>query len=133
MDAFCINFGGALLYSHPRSSIKYAPVDLGTEFTIKVGPNLQTDVQVFEGAVVATGARSGFPSRMEAGTASRFSLEATLVPLKLEFSESRFLRHISKDVKPGVPLPESLGARISRLVRVTPKHIFMPSTRPRQF
>ena len=86
-------------------------VDLGTEFAIKVGPNLQTDVQVFEGAVVATGARSGFPSRMEAGTASRFNLEATSEPLKIEFSETRFLRHIPKDVKPGVPLPESFGGK----------------------
>jgi hypothetical protein len=84
-------------------------VDLGTEFAIKVGPDLETDVQVFEGAVVATGARSGFPSRMEAGTASRFNLEATSAPLKLEFSETRFLRHIPNIIKPGVPLPESIG------------------------
>ena len=61
-------------------------VDLGTEFAINVGPNLETDLQVFEGAVAATGARSGFPSRMEAGTASRFNLEATSLPLKLEFA-----------------------------------------------
>jgi hypothetical protein len=84
-------------------------VDQGTEFAVKVGPDLETDVQVFEGAVVATPARSGFSSRMEAGTASRFNLNTTSAPLKLEFSETRFLRHVPKNIKPGVPLPESMG------------------------
>ncbi len=88
-------------------------VDLGTEFAIKVGPDLQTDVQVFEGTVVATGARSGFSSRMEAGTASRFNLEATSAPLELEFSESRFLRHVPKNIKPGVPLPENMVTNLA--------------------
>ncbi len=79
-------------------------VDQGTEFAVKVGPDLETDVQVFEGAVVATPVRSGFSSRMEAGTASRFNMNATSAPLKLEFSETRFLRHIPNNIKPGVRL-----------------------------
>jgi len=106
-------------------------VDLGTEFAINVGPNLETDVQVFEGAVVATAARSGFPKRMEVGTALRFNMEATSEPLKLEFSESRFLRRVPKDLKPGVPLPEGMGKDIVTPARhaeasIYPSHASSP-------
>jgi hypothetical protein len=77
-------------------------VDLGTEFAIKAGPGLETDVQVFEGAVEASPAQGGFASRLQAGRAARFT-PAAAQPRELAYSESRFLRRIP--IEPGVPIP----------------------------
>jgi hypothetical protein len=81
-------------------------VDLGTEFAMKAGPGLETDVQVFEGVVEASAARGGFASRIEAGRAARFTPAAS-VPKELTYSESRFLRKIP--LEPGVPMPGKGG------------------------
>jgi hypothetical protein len=81
-------------------------VDLGTEFAMKAGPGLETDVQVFEGVVEASAARGGFASRIEAGHAARFTPTAS-VPKELAYSESRFLRKIP--IEPGVPMPGKGG------------------------
>ena len=81
-------------------------VDLGTEFAMKAGPGLETDVQVFEGVVEASAARGGFASRIEAGRAARFTPAAS-EPKELAYSESRFLRKIP--IEPGVPMPGKGG------------------------
>lgn len=77
-------------------------VDLGTEFAMKAGPGLETDVQVFEGVVEASPAQGGFASRVKAGHAARFTPAATR-PKELPYSEWRFLRRIP--IEPGVPMP----------------------------
>ena len=77
-------------------------VDFGTEFALKTGPALVTDVQVFEGVVEASPAQGGFSSRLEAGRAVRFS-PASIAARELAYSESRFLRKIP--LEPGIPLP----------------------------
>ena len=49
-------------------------LDLGTEFAVKAGAGLVTDVQVYDGAVMASGksqnAGSSFPTRLSAGEAA---------------------------------------------------------------
>jgi hypothetical protein len=77
-------------------------VDLGTEFAMKAGPGLETDVQVFHGVVEASPQQGGFASRLKAGHAARFT-PAAARPRELPYSESRFLRRIP--IEPGVPLP----------------------------
>jgi hypothetical protein len=77
-------------------------VDFGTEFAVKTGPAMVTDVQVFEGVVEASPSRGGFSSRLEAGRAARFT-PASMAAKNLAYSESRFLRKIP--LEPGIPLP----------------------------
>jgi hypothetical protein len=77
-------------------------VDFGTEFAVKTGPGLVTDVQVFEGVVEASPAQGGFASRLEAGRAARFT-PASMSAKELPYLKSRFIRHIP--LEPGIPLP----------------------------
>jgi hypothetical protein len=80
-------------------------LDLGTEFAVKAGAGFVTDVQVYEGAVIASGrspeASGRFPKRLEAGQAARFSPQAAVEPETLPFAESRFVRRLLPDV--GIP------------------------------
>jgi hypothetical protein len=80
-------------------------LDLGTEFAVKAGAGFVTDVQVYEGAVIASGrspeAAGRFPKRLEAGQAARFSPQAAVEPETLPFAESRFIRRLLPDV--GIP------------------------------
>jgi hypothetical protein len=80
-------------------------LDLGTEFAVKAGMGFVTDVQVYEGAVIASGrspeASGRFPKRLEAGQAARFSPQAAVEPETLPFAESRFVRRLLPDV--GIP------------------------------
>ena len=80
-------------------------LDLGTEFAVKAGAGFVTDVQVYEGAVIASGrspeAAGRFPKRLEAGQAARFSPQAAVEPETLPFAESRFVRRLVPDV--GIP------------------------------
>jgi hypothetical protein len=80
-------------------------LDLGTEFAVKTGAGFVTDVQVYEGAVIATGrspeTAGRFPKRLEAGQAARFSPQAAVEPETLPFAESRFIRRLLPDV--GIP------------------------------
>jgi hypothetical protein len=80
-------------------------LDLGTEFAVKAGAGFVTDVQVYEGAVIASGkspeAAGRFPKRLEAGQAARFSPLAAAEPESLPFAESRFVRRLLPDV--GIP------------------------------
>ena len=82
-------------------------LDLGTEFAVKASHGFFTDVQVYEGAVIATGRSSGtaprFPKRLEAGQSARFSPHGPEEPEPIPYSESRFVRRLPADA--GIPLP----------------------------
>lgn len=97
-------------------------VDLGTEYAVKVGPNLLTDVQVYDGEVLASSraqtARGAFPRRVSMGEAVRFSTQPEIEPLAIEFSKERFLRSLATtDRKPGRGLHVNPNHRKSAAVR----------------
>jgi hypothetical protein len=80
-------------------------LDLGTEFAVKASRSSFTEVQVYEGAVLATG-RSGdpagrFPRRLEEGQSARFVPYGQREPEPIPYSESRFVRRLPAE--PGVP------------------------------
>lgn len=81
-------------------------LDLGTEFAVRVLPDRVTDVQVYDGAVVATanlGAASArFPQRLEMGEAARFSPSPQQPPQTIPYADERFVRRFEAD--PGVEL-----------------------------
>jgi hypothetical protein len=83
-------------------------LDLGTEFAVRTGPGLVTDVQVYDGAVVTTG-RVGslpgnFPRRLEAGEARRFSAASGHEGEPIPYSASRFIRRLPSE--PGIAYPK---------------------------
>ena len=73
-------------------------LDLGTEFAVKVGTGLVTDVQVFDGAVIASSRHDAdkpwYPKRLESGEAARFSAQAADGPKSIPYKEGRFIRRI---------------------------------------
>ena len=73
-------------------------VDLGTEFGVKCGPGGVTDVQVFDGEVVASSAidSAGFPHHLTSGMATRFS-PAQPQPAKIAYRPERFVRRLPAD------------------------------------
>lgn len=77
-------------------------LDLGTEFAVKSVNGVMTDVQVYDGAVLATSKLGGnggrFPTRLEAGQSVRFSPESPDAPASLRYSEERFVRRLPADV-----------------------------------
>jgi hypothetical protein len=77
-------------------------LDLGTEFAVKAGAGLVTDVQVYDGAVMATGkpqnAGSTFPTRLSAGEAARFGPQNSGEPETIAYVDSRFIRRLPPDV-----------------------------------
>ena len=79
-------------------------LDLGTEFAVRVMPDRTTDVQVYDGAVMATAnlgaASSRFPQRLEMGEAARFSLSPEQPPRTIPFADERFVRRFEAD--PGI-------------------------------
>ena len=81
-------------------------LDLGTEFAVKAAPGFVTDVQVFDGAVVASSKSAGdnarFPTRLEAGQAARFSPQGSDEPQPIPYAENRFVRRLPPDS--GIPL-----------------------------
>lgn len=70
-------------------------LDLGTEFAVRVGNGAATDVQVYDGAVIANSTGGGFPTRLEAGEAARFDSAADRDPRPIPFVEGRFIRNTS--------------------------------------
>lgn len=76
-------------------------LDLGTEFAVRTGPGLVTDVQVYDGAVVTTGrflaTSAGFPRRLEAGQARRFRPDSSFDGEPIPYSESRFIRSVPSE------------------------------------
>lgn len=81
-------------------------LDLGTEFAVSIGPGNATDVQVYDGAVIASpGPRqqpTGLPKRLAAGESARFLATPESDPVSLPFRADRFLRNLRDDV--GIPL-----------------------------
>jgi hypothetical protein len=71
-------------------------LDLGTEFAVRASGGQLTDVQVYEGAVVAshaaTSSRRSFPHRVSAGEAVRFGPGPAGDPERIPYDEDRFLR-----------------------------------------
>ena len=76
-------------------------LDLGTEFAVKAESGFVTEVQVYDGAVIATGKdlQSGgrFPKRLEAGQAARFSPQSLAGSEPIPYSESRFIRSLPSE------------------------------------
>ncbi len=76
-------------------------VDLGTEFAVKAGPGMSTDVQVYEGVVITTpkpaASAGSFPQRLTAGSAARFTPEANRAPQALAYAPERFVRRLPAD------------------------------------
>ena len=70
-------------------------LDLGTEFAVRAGNGVATDVQVYDGAVIANRTGGGFPTRLEAGEAARFDAAADRDPSPIPFVEGRFIRNTS--------------------------------------
>jgi hypothetical protein len=120
---------GQVVARVPRNAVGFqmdAPsvrvVDLGTEFAVKTGPALVTDVQVFEGVVEASPAQGGFSKRLEAGQAARF-LPAAMSAKELPYLKSRFIRRIP--IEPGIPLPGKGGEEHFR--RAQHAEVLIPS------
>jgi len=71
-------------------------LDLGTEFAVHVGARGATDVQVYDGEVIATGrdpaGRAGFPRKLLVGDACRFSADAAEAVAGIPFADERFIR-----------------------------------------
>lgn len=76
-------------------------VDLGTEFAVKAGPGLTTDVQVYEGVVIntprPTAVAGSFPQRLTAGNARRFTPGPGRAPQVLAYAPERFVRRLPAD------------------------------------
>ena len=113
-------------------------LDLGTEFAVKVGPEAQTDVQVYDGAVLAAakpeGASGRFPRRLEAGEAARFSSDPKREAIDLPYEEERFIRRLPKDKGIEHHAPATIDAAAEReLVRQfgRPDHDAIIVSRPR--
>jgi ferric-dicitrate binding protein FerR (iron transport regulator) len=83
-------------------------VDLGTEFAVRTIGAAATDVQVFDGEVIATaGSTTGtaYPVKLQAGQARRFATDATSA--EIPYDERRFIRSISS--VPGSLIERSPG------------------------
>jgi ferric-dicitrate binding protein FerR (iron transport regulator) len=82
-------------------------LDLGTEFAVRASGGQLTDVQVYEGAVVAsqsaTASGKAFPHRIEAGVAARFEAGKTGDPEPISYDENRFLRSLRPEAASGEP------------------------------
>jgi hypothetical protein len=76
-------------------------LDLGTEFAVKAESGFITEVQVYDGAVIATGKdlQSGgrFPKRLEAGQAARFGPQSLVGSEPIPYSENRFIRSLPSE------------------------------------
>lgn len=100
-------------------------LDLGTEFAVRYGGDSTTDVQVYDGAVIATGrlgdGSTRFPKRLEAGEAARFSSQSSGDPLPLPFRKDRFVRRLPTDTgiehAAGDRSPEVVAAQIRHFGR----------------
>jgi len=81
-------------------------LDLGTEFAVSIGAGNTTDVQVYDGAVIASaGGRqqaTRLPKRLVAGEAARFLAGPDAASVAMDFRPTRFVRTLPADV--GVPL-----------------------------
>jgi len=73
-------------------------LDLGTEFAVRIGDRGATDIQVYDGEVIATArdstGREGFPNRLVVGDALRFSSDLEVAVASIPFAEGRFIRSV---------------------------------------
>lgn len=98
-------------------------LDLGTEFAVKAASGVMTDVQVYDGAVLATSKFEGnggrFPKRLEAGQAVRFSPESPDEPGTLPYEKGRFARRlpVDKAVEHQMPRLSSKQAQFDNLIQ----------------
>lgn len=80
-------------------------LDLGTEFAVMAGGGLVTDVQVYDGEVIATGkstlGAARFPKRLVAGDAVRFTPESGGNGASIQWKPDRFVRRLPVDM--GIP------------------------------
>jgi ferric-dicitrate binding protein FerR (iron transport regulator) len=80
-------------------------LDLGTEFAVMAGGGRVTDVQVYDGEVIATGKTAAgaacFPKRLVAGDAVRFSPVSGGDAVGIQWKPNRFVRRLPADV--GIP------------------------------
>lgn len=98
-------------------------LDLGTEFAVRV-TGLATDVQVFDGAVIATSLTGdGYPKRLEAREAIRFLPDDAGGSTPIPYSEDRFVRSLAE--------LEAAGAKIERDDRSVTK-VFGPGQMARR-
>lgn len=88
------------------------------EFAANVDASLTTDVQVYTGAIVASGvAKLGsgqFPDRLAEGEARRFSPLPDMPPETLAFSAERFVRRVPDDTGIGMPVNVASGDKVGR-------------------
>jgi len=100
-------------------------LDLGTEFAVKAAPGFVTDVQVFDGAVVASSKSGGdnarFPMRLEAGQAARFSPQGAGDPQPIPYAENRFVRRLPADAGIPVHINPALGREVELRVYGRPR------------
>jgi hypothetical protein len=91
-------------------------LDLGTEFAVMAGGALVTDVQVYDGEVIATGKSAAgaprFPKRLVAGDAVRFSPESGGDAASIQWKPDRFVRRLQGDV--GIPYPGAAASPDAR-------------------
>ena len=95
-------------------------LDLGTEFAVMAGGSLVTDVQVYDGEVIATGKSATgvgrFPNRLVAGDAVRFSPESGGNAVGIQWRPNRFVRRLPADV--GIPYPGLTASPDARQLEV---------------
>ena len=100
-------------------------LDLGTEFAVKAAPGFFTDVQVFDGAVVASSKSASdnapFPTRLGAGQAARFSPQEANAPQPLPYVENRFVRRLPADEGIPVHINPALGREVELRVYGRPR------------
>jgi hypothetical protein len=91
-------------------------LDLGTEFAVSIGVGNTTDVQVYDGEVIAGGSRRQqamrVPRRLVAGEAVRIPSQPTAEPVPMAFRPERFVRTLPADV--GIPLEGSSASEALR-------------------
>lgn len=81
--------------------------DQGTEFGAKITHGMGTEIQVFDGHVMASShdekKRQFLPQRIDAGDAVRIVMNGHTDFERITYSPNRFLRH--KDIPPGIEWP----------------------------
>jgi hypothetical protein len=82
-------------------------MDLGTEFGVQAGGDVGTDVQIYQGEVVAsskTRARDNSPGqRLQSGQAVRFAKTSKTVAQDINFWPERFVRYLPDPNDPRAP------------------------------
>ena len=101
-------------------------LDLGTEFAVGIGSGNATDVQVYDGAVIASSSSkleaSRSPKRLEAGQAARFRPEPSAESQPLPYRPDRFVRELKNDGAIAVPVRTDEDAVTAARIFGRPQH-----------